>query len=137
MKKLITILIAVVLTGCATQPVSTRDAAIITGNQLLEKKYSQKSKNSGRVIVKRDSGFVGMACSVRVFVNGHPMADLDTEEKVIFYLPPNEYIIGVQPNGICGGGLVETDANVKVGKQLTYRVGSTLHGGIFISRTAI
>lgn len=88
------------------------------------------------MIVKRDAGFGGSACSVRISIDALPMADLDIEEKVLFYLPPGEYILSAIPNSICGGGLSEIAANVKSGKQLTYRVGYGSNGDFFINRTA-
>ena len=42
MKKLIIVLLTVVLAGCATTPISTRDALLVTGNSIISQAYSKR-----------------------------------------------------------------------------------------------
>ena len=101
--KIIVITILVMMMGCATSPIPTKDALLISGDQLLSNKYSEKFENSGEVIVKRDSGVMGSACAIKIFVDGEIIAELDTEEKVVLHLSPGEHILSAISNDPCGG----------------------------------
>lgn len=124
------------LFGCASQPISNLDAISVPTERLLDSKYLHRSPNSGEVTVKRDSGFTGSACSTRIFVNGKPVADIRTSEKVVMYLPEGEYILSANPNGVCGGGMTEVKATVKSGAQSNYRYGTSGNGSPSIYPTA-
>jgi hypothetical protein len=69
-------------------------------------------------------------------VNGTPVADLDTEEKVVLHLPIGEHILSAWPNGICGGGMSEVSTTVRAGKQLNFRIGYGSNGDFSIQPTA-
>lgn len=88
------------------------------------------------VVVKRDSGAMGAACSTRIYLDGRPMADVRPVEKVTFHLVPGDYILSAQPNGICAGALQEVRASVRAGAPLTFRVGSGTNGEFIFVPTA-
>jgi hypothetical protein len=88
------------------------------------------------VIVKRDRGLSGSACSTRIYVNGKPVADIDPAEKVVLYLPEGEHILSAEPNGMCGGNMTEVKAVVKAGSQSNYRYGTSGNGSPSIYPTA-
>ena len=127
-----------VLLGCASTPVPTSEAVQIPDSRVLEggKQYLLPNKNSGKLIVKRDSGIMGVACSTRIYLNGKDIADLDTSEKVVLNLPEGEYIVSAEPNGICGGGLTEVKFNVKANSQSVFRYGTSGNGSPSIYPTA-
>ena len=132
---LITVFIAAA--GCATHPVSNSAALPVPGSRIIDSRFLQLTPNSGIVTVKRDSGFGGgQACSVRVFINAEPFADVNTSEKVVAYLPAGDYVISAKPNGICGGGLVEVATSVKSGAKLNFRIGYGSDANFMISATA-
>jgi hypothetical protein len=91
---------------------------------------------TGTLIVKRDNGFVGSACSSRVFLDANPVADVAPSEKIVLHLPEGEYLVGAEPNGLCAGGLRETRVAVRGGKIVTYRIGYGDNGDFFILPTA-
>jgi len=122
--------------SCATCPVSNFEAIMAPPDRILNTQYLAPSPNTGTVVIKRDKGFGGSACSTRLFLNGKPIADIQTSEKVVLYLPENEYVLSAWPNGICGGGMSEVTANVKTGEKLSFRVGYGSNGDFFINRTA-
>ena len=124
------------LVGCASQPISNLEAAPVPAERILDSQFMNRSPNSGEVTVKRDSGFTGSACSTRIFVNGKPIADIRTAEKVVMYLPEGEYILSANPNGMCGGGMTEVKAAVKPGSQSNYRYGTSGNGSPSIYPTA-
>lgn len=128
--------LALALSACATRPVSNFEAAKIPQSRILSARYLSPVPNSGTVTVKRDSGIGGSACSVRLFVNGQPTADVRSAEKIVLYLPENEYVLSAWPNGICGGGMSETTAQVKAGEKTNFRIGYGSNGDFFINRTA-
>lgn len=135
--KLIFIGIALVLlSACATKPVSTLDADPVPASRIINTQYTQKSPIKGTLIVKRDSGFNTSACSVRIFVSGSPVADIRTSEKIYIYLKPGDYNIGAIANGICAGGLVETPVTIEQGSSDTLRISYGSNGEFNISPTS-
>ena len=127
-----------ILTGCASTPVSTSEAIQIPDSRVLDggRQYLLPTKNSGIFIVKRDSGIMGAACSTKIYLNGKSIADLDTSEKVVLNLPVGEYIVSAEPNGVCGGGLTEVKFNVKDNSQSVFRYGTSGNGSPSIYPTA-
>lgn len=83
----LSLLLGVVLLGCATRPVSNSEAVHVSNAQVLDSTYLKPIPNSGVVTIKRDRGVGGSVCSSRVFVNAKPIADLNASEKVVIYLP--------------------------------------------------
>ncbi|EOX4930325.1 hypothetical protein ACER1D_004137 [Vibrio alginolyticus] len=130
------IMTAILVSGCATKPLSNAESKPVPSERILDAQYLSISEDKGVVTVKRDEGFGGSACTSRIFVNGKPIADLNPAEKVVLYLPADEYIISAWPNGICGGGMVEVQANVKVESRLNFRVGYGSNGDFSIFPTA-
>ena len=126
------------MASCSTTPVSTKDSKLIGESQILEdgKKLLTPSKNTGEIIVKRDSGIFGGACATLIYIDGKSVAEIDTSEKAIFYLPEGEHFIGAEPSGICVGGLAEVIANVKAGSTLVFRYGIMGNGNSGIYPTS-
>jgi hypothetical protein len=127
---------ALVISGCATRPMSNAESNPVPSSRIIDARYLSNSPNTGIVTVKRDGGLGGSACTSRVFVNAKPIADLDPAEKVVLYLPENEYVLSAWPNGICGGGMSEVRANVKIGSELNFRIGYGSNGDFTINATA-
>lgn len=134
--RLIYLLPALLLVGCATRPVSTMDASPVPQSRIINTQFMQKTADKGTVLVKRDSGFNTAACSARVFVNGSPVADIRTAEKLYIYLTPGDYNIGAMANGICAGGLTETAVTVELGQTDTLRISYGSNGEFNISPTS-
>jgi len=124
------------ISACATHPVSNAEATHVPNERLLSLQFLRPAAGTVEVTVKRDSGVFGAACSSRIFVNGTPVADLDTSEKVVLHLPEGEHILSAWPNGMCGGGMSEVNVVVRPGKQLNFRVGYGSSGDFAIHPTA-
>lgn len=129
-------LIAVALAGCATQPVSIAEAVPVPRERILSSEFLQPIEGSGTVIVKRDSGIVGSGCSARLFVDAKAIADLRTSERVTLYLQTGEHILSAQPNGLCGGGMVEVRVRATSRETATFRMGYGTAGDFTLSPTA-
>ena len=125
-----------ILSGCATQPISNSSAIEAPMNRILDRQFLQPATGTGEVIIKRDSGFGGSACSSRIFVDGRPVADIRVSEKIVLYLPEGDHILSAWPNGICGGGMTEVRAVIKAGVQSSFRVGYGSNGDFSINPTA-
>ena len=77
----------------------------------------------GHLITKRDTGFMGSACTIRVFVDRVPVADLAPSEKVELFLPLGEYVVDATPTDIfCGGGTSEAAVVVRPESQKILRI---------------
>jgi hypothetical protein len=122
--------------ACATRPVSNAAAEDVPGERLLSTQFSLPAPGTGKVTVKRDSGFGGAACTSRIFLNAKPIADLKPAEKVVMYLPTGDHILSAWPNGACGGGMTEVRAAVKDGAEMNFRVGYGSNGDYSINVTA-
>jgi hypothetical protein len=106
--------------GCATQPVSDSNASLVPGKRIVDSTYLEAKPGTGQVTLKRDSGIIGAACSVRLFVDAKPIADIRTSEKVVLHLPPAEYVFSAEPH--CGGGMREIHGTVRSGEAIAFRV---------------
>ena len=124
------------LTACATTPVTIHQASAIPGSRILAPQLVSQTSNTGSLIVKRDSGFMGSACTIRVFVDAVPVADLGPAEKVELFVPFGEHSVVVTPNGICGGGTSETGVVIMPERQRILRIASGQSGDIFLQPSA-
>jgi hypothetical protein len=79
---------------------------------------------------------MGSACTIRVFLDGVPVADLAPAEKVEIFVPMGEHIVGVTSNGICGGGVAETAVVIALERQKILRIASGQSGDIYLQPSA-
>lgn len=123
--------------ACATSPVSIHQASLVpSGRMLAPQLVSQvQAEPTGSLIVKRDSGLMGSACTIRVFVDAVPVADLAPSEKVEVFLVLGEHIVGVTSNGICGG-VAEAAVVIFPERQKILRIASGQSGDIYLQPTA-
>lgn len=89
--------------------------------------------------MKRDSGSKGALCTSRLSVDGEPVADIKTSEKVELNLPYGEHILSVDLQGMsimCGKMNTEREIMVSKDKKDEYRIGVTVSAELFIMKTA-
>jgi hypothetical protein len=131
-------ILALSFMACATQPVSIHQASLVPSTRMLAPQLVSQAQAhpTGSLIVKRDSGFMGSACTIRVFVDAVPIADLAPSEKVELFVPSGEHIVGVTSNGICGGGVAEAAVVVFPERQKILRIASGQSGDIYLQPTA-
>lgn len=94
-------LLALLVAGCNTTPISAADAKPAPAVRLLA--YQDKNPDTTSVIiVTRDEGFMGGGCYYGFSINGLLAARLDTGETAHFYLVPGEYVLksGRDPQGL-------------------------------------
>ena len=135
---LVLVVLAGVLTsGCATSSISTDAAEPVPAERILSTEHSMNRPGTCLVMVKRDTGSAGSECTSRLLVDGKPVADLATGEKVSLYLPFGEHIIGADPNGKCHGGLSTTSLTVLRDRSTTLRIRYGANGEFTIQPTAM
>jgi hypothetical protein len=125
------------LTACATTPLTMNQTAAVSESRVLAPQLLAQASNTGSLVVKRDSGFMGSACTIRVFVDAVPVADLRPAEKVELFVPLGEHSVVVSPNGVfCGGGTSETAVVIMPERQRILRIAAGQSGDIFLQPSA-
>jgi hypothetical protein len=77
---------------------------------------------------------LGAACATRVTVDGKLAALVRSGEKLALNIPLGTVVLGAEPDGICGGGLVEIEAKAQGAEPLLFRIAAE-EGGIRLFRT--
>jgi hypothetical protein len=129
--------LALSLTACATQPISIYQASAVPISRILAPRLLSQAQYTGSLIIKRDSGFMGSACTIRVFIDTVPVADLAPSEKVELFVPFGEYIVSATPTGaLCGGGTSEAAVIIRPENQKILRIASGQSGDIHLQPSA-
>jgi hypothetical protein len=131
------VLLALLLTACATQPVSIYQASAVPFSRILAPQWLSQAQYTGSLIIKRDSGFMGSACTIRVFVDAVPVADLAPSEKIELFIAVGEHVVGASPTGtFCGGGISEAAVVIRPESQKILRIASGQSGDIHLQPNA-
>src|SRR6266699_2064257 len=93
--RFVTVALMLSLSACATTPVTIDQASVVPTSRVLATQLLTQTSNSGSLIVKRDSGFMGSACTIRVFLDAVPVADLAPSEKVELFVGLGEHSVVV------------------------------------------
>lgn len=129
--------VLLLLAACATTPVTINQASAVPDSRILAPQLLAAASNTGSLLVKRDSGFMGSACAIRVFVDAVPVADLKPSEKIEIFVALGEHSVVVSSTGIlCGGGTSETAVVVMPERQRILRIASGQSGDIFLQASA-
>ncbi|HEU4341420.1 MAG TPA: hypothetical protein VFU31_07610 [Candidatus Binatia bacterium] len=130
------VFLALSLTACATRPVTIYQASAVPASRILAPQWLFQAPYTGSLIIKRDSGLMGSACTIRVFVDAVPVADLAPSEKIELFIALGEHVVGVTSNGICGGGVSETAVVIFPERQRILRIASGQSGDIHLQPSA-
>lgn len=129
--------LALSIVACATQPVSIHQASAVPPARILAPQWLSQAQYTGSLIIKRDTGFMGSACTIRVFIDAVPVADLAPSEKVELFVPFGEHVVGATSNGVlCGGGTSEAAVVVRPESQKILRIASGQSGDIHLQPSA-
>ena len=129
--------LALLLTACATSPITVQQASAVPSSRVLAPQWISQTPYTGSLVVKRDSGFMGSACTIRVFVDAVPVADLATAEKVELFVPLGEHVVGAtSTNSFCGGGAAEAAVVIAPERQKILRIASGQSGDIYLQPSA-
>jgi hypothetical protein len=133
---LLALLFILSLTACATTPLTIGQAVAVPDSRILAPQWLAQASNTGSLVVKRDSGFMGSACTIRVFVDAVPVADLAPSEKIEIYVDLGEHSVVATSNGICGGGTSEAAVVIMPERQRILRIASGQSGDIYLQPSA-
>ncbi len=128
--------IVLLLAACATTPITVNQAVSVPDSRILAPQLVYQTSNTGSLVVKRDSGLMGSACTIRVFVDAVPVADLEPTEKVELFVALGEHSVVATSNGICGGGTSEAAVVIMPERQRILRIASGQSGNIFLQPSA-
>lgn len=135
--KALTLFFFILLTACATTPLAINQTAAVPETRILAPQLLAQTANTGSLVVKRDSGFMGSACTIRVFVDAVPVADLNPAERVEVFVGFGEHSVVVTTTGVlCGGGTSETAVVVMPERQRILRIASGQSGDILLQPSA-
>lgn len=110
------------ISGCATTPVTTKEAQAVPGDRILRTERLPIEGNAQALFV-RDGGLLGAGVYQHLFIDGKEAALLNPSEKVEFVLSPGEHIFGVIPTDPFGTSSLNTiDQDLKPGKRYFYRI---------------
>jgi hypothetical protein len=131
------VFLALLLTACATQPISIYQASAVPTSRVLAPQLLSQAQYTGSLIIKRDTGFMGSACTIRIFVDRVPVADLAPSEKIEIFVPLGEHIVGATPTEfLCGGGTAEAAVVIRPESQKILRIASGQSGDIYLQPSA-
>lgn len=118
------------LGGCATSPLPVSEARPVPAGEMYGF-IGQGTKDSGRLTIFRDDGFVGSGCDVVFYIDGQRAAKIGPGQKASFILPAGEVNLGIglAESGLCAGAAIKTVAsNIKPGKEVIYRISGDMQG---------
>lgn len=146
MKKVLLLGVALsVLCGCASSPVSIKDAIQAPVDRVLAFKETTRDKSASLSVI-RDAAFQGGGCYMALWINQTLAARLDTSEVAKFYVEPGELLLRVgrdpQGKGLCAIGQdhdqwVQRETLMKPGEHKTFRMTIGVNGEFDISRSDI
>lgn len=131
------VLCALLLSGCATTPITARYADDVPASRHVQAAALQERPNTGRLIVTRDGGFMGSACAYVLYLDGTPVARVRGGERVLLYVEPGAHILSTHASGICGGGTAEVETTVQMHQAKRYRIASGQDGTLTLMPTAL
>jgi len=135
--RFIGVFLALLLSACATQPITIEQASAVPSSRILAPQWLSQGAYTGSLVIKRDSGFMGSACTIRVFVDAVPVADIAPSEKVELFVALGEHVVGATANGVlCGGGASEAAVVIRPESQRILRIASGQSGDIYLQPSA-
>lgn len=127
------------LAGCitATRPVPYASSRRVTADRILATPSgATNSVVGGKIVVVRDSGFLGSGHILKISIDGCPVARLKQYERYEVYLKEGEYILSVLPEPNLVATSTETAVDVKRAHTYTFRTGFD-QAGIILQRSTL
>lgn len=114
----------------------------------VERQMSHQERNSVRAAYIHKAEYIEerrlmvqwwadyLGCNHRFYIDGTLAAEFAASEVAQFGLAPGKHVIGAKPSAACGGGgLVESEVDLKIGESVRRRL-SVTPGGITVTPTA-
>ena len=135
--RLFAVCVALSLSACATSPININQASPVPSSRVLAPQLLAQAQYTGSLIIKRDAGFMGSACTIRVFVGAMAVADIAPSEKIELFVPIGEHVVAAtSTSGFCGGGVAEAAVVISLERQKILRIASGQSGDIHLQPSA-
>lgn len=89
-----------------------------------------------KIIVVRDSGFLGGGCSEEIGVNGVAAGELYASEKITLNVKTGRNTLYIKNIGICSGELLELQFEIKENETKFFRVQRESSGARYLTETS-
>ena len=121
--------------ACATEPVSSSTAPQST--DVLDAAVVTPRAGAGQIVVTRDTGALGSACTFDLLVDGGRVGGLKAGEQLALYVDPGEHIVGVVGReSMCGGGVAQVEVTIAADQRKGLGVGMSQGWDILIEPSA-
>lgn len=118
--------LCLLLAGCATTPPSQPRAA---PKEQVFIASVPPSQDTATVIFVRDSGILGSANYLHLYIDGQKAASLDPSEMIELTIASGEHVFGVKPTDPFGlSSMHSIDQDLKSGQVYRYRLTNTPNG---------
>ncbi len=94
---------AVLAAACGTTPVPSSNAQPVPADRIYATELTKAQPGYTLLVVTRDKGLKGKACTVRLFVDGVHVADLRAREQARMFVEEGAHVVGVTAEGCFGG----------------------------------
>lgn len=139
MKSILSFVVLVLISGCATSPINPEKASPVPTERLLA--YQENNEGYGVLVVTRDTGYLGGGCFSGFFINGELAARFSPGEVAKFFVPAGEVLLktSVDPHGraLCGVGKdhwTQRETIMKPGEKKTFRLSLSTSGKLDVQR---
>lgn len=118
-----------ILTACSTAPTTSYRMV----NTLVD---NQPTIDNSMIVIRRDVGIMGSACSVQVFLDGVKYGVLKSGETITIHTNAGEHIISARiTSGICPNRLQEVAVNIDKNQSKYYRLTFDASGSFVVQPT--
>lgn len=140
MNRILLVLAAIGLSGCATQSVPTSKAKIVPVERVLI-----EGTGEAKFIVTRDNGWlVGGGCYTTLTLDGNHIARIGTGETISYNVKAGRHILGIADDplggGLCGVGngkpYKETSTVISDNETQKFRIAGDANSGLDIRPTS-
>lgn len=128
--KLFLLALAGLTTACSTIPTSNYiQAQSVTANE--------PTTDNSKVVVRRDTGVMGKACPIEVYLDGNKYSTLKAGESITINTNAGTHILSARftGKGFCQDRLNEAEVNIKQNESKYYRLSMGANGDFHIFPT--
>jgi hypothetical protein len=130
MRKTITAMALIALTGCATTPTPPNTAEQVSPD-FIYGFQDRVTEDAGKITVIRDGGFTGSGCDFILYIDGKRAAKIGAAQKVSLYVKPGSINIGSGPisSAICSSAAIKTFAtDIGPRQEKLFRLNGDMQG---------
>lgn len=116
------IILAALLAGCATQVVP--EAEMRPPAKVQPSVRVTPAAGDGTIVVKRDSGQLGAACTHHIWLDGQQVVSLEEGQGIALAVPAGEHVLSMKTGGwLCGNINREVGFSIAAGQKKSFRSG--------------